>query len=556
MKKSSKANIVDIIINIAKHLEGSKLKMDDVENIKEATDQLSAYLKTTKEEALLFAVIFALQVRINIIDLRDIINFLGISYIDSIRLKSGIDSLLEKNLIELEEENGRIYRKTKYGKSSFSISGDISDQIYANQPIQSKEQKPLDIYVFIKTVSDLVQKRKFENISTLDLFFLVDELEEKNKHLPQVTKIKSKLTLQDRTLIYEMLNDRVTFGAPTSELQLTIGDIYDNARERRIKIRQLVEKSNPMFTLDFIEVTSGNMTNDSNLMLTNAALEFFLVEDAELFIYTQKARSTIVNERISKKELFFDASLNQEIEFLTQSLIQDNFKSVQERLANMGLPKGVAAIFYGSPGTGKTESVFQIAKQTGRDIFKVDISQTKSMWYGESEKKIKSVFTEYERASKQCSLKPILLFNEADAILGKRQENSRSNVAQTENTIQNILLEELERFEGIMIATTNLQGNLDTAFERRFLFKIKFEVPSIEVKTKIWNNKLSWLNQDLAIKLAKEYSFSPGEIDNIVRKIAMKEVLTGIRPNTSEILHYCQNEKLNSGSNIKKVGFI
>jgi AAA+ superfamily predicted ATPase len=556
MKKSRKANIVDVIINIAKHLEGSKLKTDVVDNIKEAIDQLSTYLNTTKEEALLFAVIFALQVRINIIDLRDIINFLGISYIDSIRLKSGIDSLLEKNLIELEEENGRIYRKTKYGKSSFSIPNDISDQIYANQPIRSKELKQLDIYVFIKTVSDLVQKRKFENISTLDLFFLVDELEEKNKHLPQLTKIKSKLTVQDRTLIYEMLNDRVTFGAPTSELQLTIGDIYDNARERRLKIRQLVEKSNPMFTIDFIELTSGNMTNDSNLMLTNTALEFFLEEDAELFIYTQKARSTIVNERISKKELFFDASLNQEIEFLTQSLIQDNFTSVQERLDNMGLPKGVAAIFYGSPGTGKTESVFQIAKQTGRDIFKVDISHTKSMWYGESEKKIKSVFTEYERTSKQCPLKPILLFNEADAILGKRQENSRSNVAQTENTIQNILLEELERFEGIMIATTNLQGNLDTAFERRFLFKIKFEVPSTEVKTKIWNNKLSWLNEDLAIKLAKEYSFSPGEIDNIVRKIAMKEILTGIRPDTSEILHYCQNEKLNSGSIIKKVGFV
>jgi SpoVK/Ycf46/Vps4 family AAA+-type ATPase len=549
-------NVIQTIVQIAKRLEGSKLIADAIEDIKEPLDLLSSYLNTTKEETQLFAVTFALQARINIIDLRDIINFLNISYIDSLKLKSDIDKLIEKSLIEMEEENGRKSRKSKYGKSSFTISSEIADMIYANHPIQVMEQKPLDIYVFIKTVSDFVQRRKYENINTQELFFMVDDLEEKNKHLSQISKIKSKLATEDRTLLYEMLNDRITYGAPTSALELTVNDIYENARERRLKVRQLVEKTNPMFELELIDLTTGNMANDSNLMLTNTALEFFLQEDAELFIYTQKLKSIIANESITLKELFFDPSLDREIEFLTQCLMNDNFTTLQERMTNMGLSKGVAAIFYGSPGTGKTESVFQIAKQTGRDIFKVDISQTKSMWYGESEKKIKSVFTEYERTSKQCSLKPILLFNEADAILGKRQENSRSNVTQTENTIQNILLEELERFEGIMIATTNLQGNLDTAFERRFLFKIKFEVPSIEVKTKIWNNKLSWLNENLAIKLAKEYSFSPGEIDNIVRKIAMKEILTGIRPDTSEILHYCQNEKLNSGSIIKKVGFI
>lgn len=427
--------------------------------------------------------------------------------------------------------------------------------IYANQPIQVKEQKPLDIYVFIKTVSDFVQRRKYENINTQELFFNVDYLEEKNKHLSQITNIKSKLATEDRTLLYEMLNDRVSYGAPTSALELTISDIYENAREKRLKVRQLVEKTNPIFELEFIELTAGNMTNDSNLMLTNTALEFFLKEDAELFIYTQKLKSIIANESIIFKELFFDPSLNREIDFLTQSLMNANFTSLQERMTDMGLSKGVAAIFYGSPGTGKTETVYQIAQQTGRDIFKVDISQTKSMWFGESEKLIKKVFTDYERVCKQCLLKPFLLFNEADAILGKRQENSRSNVAQTENTIQNILLEEMEKFEGIMIATTNLPGNLDAAFERRLIFKIKFEKPSIEVKSKIWTSKLSWINHDHALQLAKDFSFSGGEIDNIVRKITMKEVLSGNRPDASEILQFCQNEKLYFGNKSNNIGY-
>jgi len=559
MKRSKDVNfnVIQTIVQIAKRLEGSKLIADAIEDIKEPLDLLSSYLNTTKEETQLFAVTFALQARINIIDLRDIINFLNISYIDSLKLKSDIDKLIEKSLIEMEEENGRKSRKTKYGKSSFSISGEISDQIYANQPIQVKEQKPLDIYEFAKTVSDLVQKRKFENINTMELFFLVDELEEKNKHLSQISKIKSKLATEDRTLLYEMLNDRITYCAPTTALELTITDIYENVRERRLKVRQLVEKTNPMFALELIELTSGNMANDSNLMLTNTALEYFLKEDAELFVYTQKLKSIIVNDIITLKELFFDPTLNQEIEFLTQSLMNDNFTILQKRMTDMGLSKGIAAIFYGSPGTGKTESVFQIAKQTGRDIFKVDISQTKSMWFGESEKLIKKVFLDYERACKNCSQKPLLLFNEADAILGKRQEISHSNVSQTENAIQNILLEEIEKFEGIMIATTNLVvGNFDKAFERRFLFKVKFDQPSNDVKSKIWLNKLNWLEQEFAIQLAKEFSFSGGEIDNIVRKIAMKEVLLGVRPDSSEILQFCQCEKLISSNKGNKVGFI
>lgn len=80
---------------------------------------------------------------------------------------------------------------------------------------------------------------------------------------------------------------------------------------------------------------------------------------------------------------------------------------------------------------------------------------------------------------------PVLLFNEADAIISKRKDVGRSNVAQTENAMQNIILEELENFEGIFIATTNLVSHLITAFERRFLFKIEFRKPELPVKIEL-----------------------------------------------------------------------
>ena len=189
----------------------------------------------------------------------------------------------------------------------------------------------------------------------------------------------------------------------------------------------------------------------------------------------------------------------------------------------------------------------------------MDISESKSAWFGESEKRIKKIFTSYktacEIADKKGELMPILLFNEADALIYKRKENTFGNCDQTENAIQNIILEELENLKGIFIATTNLASNMDSAFERRFLFKIKFENPSTEAKTSIWMNKLSWLDKENAAEFARSYDFSGGQIDNIVRKIAMNEVITGERPALTEIHDMCKCEKLENPNGAKQVGF-
>ena len=200
-----------------------------------------------------------------------------------------------------------------------------------------------------------------------------------------------------------------------------------------------------------------------------------------------------------------------------------------------------------------------MSKETGRSIVHVDISEAKSAWFGESEKRIKKIFTSYKNsckiAEKRGELIPILLFNEADALISKRKNDTSGNCAQTENAIQNIILEELENLKGIFIATTNLASNMDSAFERRFLFKIKFENPSTEAKTSIWMNKLSWLDERNAAEFAREYDFSGGQIDNIVRKIAMNEVISGERPGISDIHDMCRTEKIYNPDGSKRIGF-
>jgi SpoVK/Ycf46/Vps4 family AAA+-type ATPase len=216
---------------------------------------------------------------------------------------------------------------------------------------------------------------------------------------------------------------------------------------------------------------------------------------------------------------------------------------------------GFACLFSGPPGTGKTETVYQIARQTGRDIMMVDISETKSMWFGESEKRIKEIFTRYRNFVEDSEITPILLFNEADAVIGKRKDVSLSAVAQTENAIQNIILQELENLKGILIATTNLTENMDNAFERRFLYKIEFKKPDLAARQSIWQSMIPALSDDDAKEIASRYDFSGGQIENIARKRTVELILSGEEPSLEKLVTFCKEELLTKET-AKKIGFI
>lgn len=320
-----------------------------------------------------------------------------------------------------------------------------------------------------------------------------------------------------------------------------------------------MEEEHVLFKKGYLEFTKKGNLSDAQFSLTSKGKKLVLGEKAFLFEETVSDRNMIKCETIKSKQLFYSQENQREIDRLKNALQEGTLRNIQKRLESEGLPTGVAVLLYGAPGTGKTESVMQIAKETGRSIVHVDISEAKSAWFGESEKRIKKIFTSYknlcEISIKKGEKMPILLFNEADALISKRKNDTSGNCAQTENAIQNIILEELENLKGIFIATTNLANNMDAAFERRFLFKIKFENPSVEAKTSIWMDKLSWLDQTNANEFATQYDFSGGQIDNIVRKIAMNEVITGERPAVSEIHNMCRSEKIDSQESYRRIGF-
>ncbi len=267
------------------------------------------------------------------------------------------------------------------------------------------------------------------------------------------------------------------------------------------------------------------------------------------------ASKKMLSTDILPKTLFYNPEEHRQVEQLKELMSQERLNDIRARMKDKGLRTGFTCLFYGGPGTGKTETVYQIARESGRDLFIVDVSQIKSCWVGESEKSIKKVFDKYREAVKDGGIIPILLFNEADAVFGIRQEGAESAVDKMENSIQNIILQEMEDLDGILIATTNLTTNLDKAFERRFLYKIRFERPSREARVSIWRAMMPSLSEEEAKILANNYDFSGGQIENIVRKREIQSIIDSTEPGFNDVLSFCSEEVIGNGTGRRRIGF-
>ncbi|MEZ4939202.1 MAG: AAA family ATPase [Crocinitomicaceae bacterium] len=381
-------------------------------------------------------------------------------------------------------------------------------------------------------------------MNTLELFYDSENIISNNHQYPLIKKIDQlKYSIADKYLLIYLIWKTI-IGNESTDLGRALEGIYDNSSTRLNYMQKLISGQNPLVKDQFIELENAQFFNDTEIKLAPKAKELLHNSGVKLFGASKKKENILYPKDTPLRNLVYNEEELKQLNMLQKLIDDKQLKATQARLKTKGLPIGVTVLLHGSPGTGKTETVKQLAKQTKREIMKIDMSATKSMWFGESQKIVKRIFTDYKALAKTCKRTPILLFNEADALISKRMDVSSSNTSQTENAIQNILLEELENFEGILMATTNLADNLDTAFERRFLFKLRFQKPSVSNKAQIWQQNLAHLSFEECEVLAKRFDFSGGQIENIVRKAEIHEILHGGITTFKEIVEFCTSELL------------
>lgn len=541
---------LDLVSLLYKHATQCELSQEYLDMMAKYISPLSELWKLNDLQTLLFAIFFVqLEERNSINEVFYYVNLKGVS---KYKYKEEIEILFKKGLVEAQR-NGRMGRR-----DYFNIPDKIIEKVIYGLPFEESELEEMTFFKALNDIRGLIKDSEFEDSNTIQITRDLSGIYDLAKDIPLFTMMEAEgLTSIDKFILLSTVHVAVrrSNNDYATNLERLTQELKLRDREKYFFIEGMLDGTNELIQKDLIEVRKGEFRQDARLKLTSRVIQF-LKEKEKIQLDNKVANNNFLNyATIKERSLFYNKKEQEQLDVVYNLIQPDQFKLVQQRLKEKNRATGVTVLFYGAPGTGKTESIYQFARQTNRNIFKVDISETKSMWFGESQKLVKKIFTDYKNLMNTQKNCPILLLNEADGIIGKRKVAGSSNTADTENAIQNILLEELENFEGILFATTNLQDNLDDAFERRFLFKIKFETPSEENSARIWRDKLPFLTKKQANELAVSYSFSGGEIENITRKVEIQEVLFGKKITFEQVLNFCNEERWNDNRVGKMIGF-
>ncbi len=348
---------------------------------------------------------------------------------------------------------------------------------------------------------------------------------------------QKKMTVFEEVIFIALLREEYSASeTPLREMNALI-DLISVDEYERIKNRSLLEDGSNLINngiIDYEEILNP---------FGGISRAFYIVDDVlQSIIHPQKRKKVTrlklgalveeqdIFELIESDTSLEDVVLNEKTEETLNNLMRQVDKEVIARLVKWGVKdkkNGIDAriIFYGDAGTGKTMTAYSLAKSLKRQVLAFDCSKILSMYVGESEKNVRKIFDTFYELSEKTKTEPILLLNEADQFLGARSSGNITGSDQMHNQMQNIFLEQIENFRGMLIATTNLLENIDKAFSRRFNYKIEFKKPNKEQRLKLWEKMLpkeAPYEENFDIEALAEYSLTGGQINLIVKNTAYK----------------------------------
>jgi len=392
-----------------------------------------------------------------------------------------------------------------------------------------------------------------------------------NLVLDKFFKTKKMTTLEQVIFIALLREEYSATDASLREMNALI-DLISFDDYERIKNRSLLEDGANLISNEIIDYEE--MLNPFG----GISRAFYIVDDVlQSIIHPQKRKKVTrlkLGALIEEQDIFelidSDTSLdevvlNEKTRETLDNLMQQVDKEVVARLVKWGIKdkkSGIDAriIFYGAAGTGKTMTAYSLAKSLKRQVLAFDCSKILSMYVGESEKNVRKIFDTFYELSEKTKTEPILLLNEADQFLGARSSGAITGADQMHNQMQNIFLEQIENFRGMLIATTNLLENIDKAFSRRFNYKIEFKKPDKIQRLQLWELMLPTdapYEKKFDIKELSSYSLTGGQINLIVKNTAYK-VAVRKKPlfSTQDFIDEIKREKDANFDSEKSMGFL
>ena len=347
---------------------------------------------------------------------------------------------------------------------------------------------------------------------------------------------EKELDEKEKRIFLALLKEEYSGGEGQFRDMNTLIELISFDEYEKIKNRALLEEGAKLITEDIIDYEE--ILN----MFGGVSRSFYLQEEVMQRIIHPKKKKKVTKLKldalVQEQELFEylkptttldDVVLHPKTRETLNNVVKQVDKEVFKKLKEWGIKerRGVDAriIFYGAAGTGKTMTAMSLAKTLKRPILSFDCSKILSMYVGESEKNVRRIFDDFRELSKKAKVDPILLLNEADQFLSSRSEGAGSSADKMHNQMQNIFLEQIEKFEGILIATTNLLGNIDKAFSRRFNYKIEFKKPGKKQRLRLWQFMLpenADYDESFDMKELAKFELTGGQISLVIKNTAYK----------------------------------
>lgn len=383
---------------------------------------------------------------------------------------------------------------------------------------------------------------------------------------------QKKMSAKEQVIFLALLREEYSATDASLREMNTLIELISFDEYERIKNRSLLEDGSSLINDGIIDYEE--MLNPFG----GISRSFYIVDEVlQNIIHPQKnkkVRRIKLNSLIEEQDIFelvdpetslSDVVLAKETEDTLQNLMRQLDKEVVHRLVEWGIKdkkSGIDAriIFYGAAGTGKTMTAYSLAKSLKRQVLAFDCSKILSMYVGESEKNVRKIFDTFYDLCEKTKSEPILLLNEADQFLGARSSGGVSGADQMHNQMQNIFLEQIEKFKGVLIATTNLLENIDKAFSRRFNYKIEFKKPNKEQRLSLWKKMLpknAPYEEGFDAHELADYSLTGGQIHLIIKNTAYK---VAVRENPlfklEDFREEIKRERDASFDNEKSMGFL
>jgi len=383
---------------------------------------------------------------------------------------------------------------------------------------------------------------------------------------------QKKMSCYEQVIFIALLREEYSASDSSLREMNSLIDLISVDEYERIKNRSLLEDGSNLLSAGIIDYEE--MLNPFG----GISRSFYIVDEVlQSIIHPQKRKKVTrlkLNALVEEQDIFElidsetsleDVVLNVKTEETLQNLMKQVDKEVVNRLVKWGIKdkkSGIDAriIFYGAAGTGKTMTAYSLAKSLKRQVLAFDCSKILSMYVGESEKNVRKIFDTFYELSEKTKTEPILLLNEADQFLGARSSGNITGSDQMHNQMQNIFLEQIENFRGMLIATTNLLENIDKAFSRRFNYKIEFKKPDKAQREELWRKMLpvdAPYEKNFEIKELATYSLTGGQINLIVKNTAYK-VAVSEEPifTLKDFIDEIQREKDANFDSEKSMGFL